>query len=540
MTDAALVWYVFALVFLVHALPLCVGEWEFITSFDDGFNFVNNDMIKELSFSNLGSMASTVILNVYEPLAWLLKAMVHALWGMDSRYVRLVSLALHWSALAIWSQVTKRLLDHLYVDAPSIMECSIAAVLYGVHPVHVEVTMWPSAQSYSLAMFFTAICFWAYIHPAWASYKTIAAGAYLCAVSSKSIALFVPVGIVMIDLVVGRVHFNAKPTEYLGYFRGLSLFLVIFVFMVIITIKANQGGVELVDVISLTLSERIAKMFLVFLSPLQTLVWPVGLRLHYRVREVDLDVSSNADVLLSVAATFMISLSLLLWRRKLFAAWIYYIDMLLPVSGLVQHGMVSLTADRYAYFPTVVFIPMAALCLRRWHIAQVVLVFALLLGLTLQQMQHWRREEDLWLYCIKQDQADWRMLDQLAQYYSKLERETEATLLIEQSLWFGPHRGLKAQLFQAKHKLLLDLKDESCKIYNTLAIEFPQNYQVLNNHAMCQLIQGEPHVARAILEAAVTLQRLHDSESSIPLENLRQVDDYLSKKQSDYEVGFVW
>ncbi|RLO07639.1 hypothetical protein DYB28_009198 [Aphanomyces astaci] len=45
------------------------------------------------------------------------------------------------------------------------------------------------------------------------------------------------------------------------------------------------------------------------------------------------------------------------------AAWVYYVVMFLPVCGLVQHGIITLTADRYAYFPTVVFIPVLGACI---------------------------------------------------------------------------------------------------------------------------------------------------------------------------------
>ncbi|KAF0722328.1 hypothetical protein Ae201684_018544 [Aphanomyces euteiches] len=540
MTGDRMPWHLFGLVFLIHAASLWTGEWEFIFSFDDGANFLENDMIQELSLSNLIEMTTAVKINVYEPLAWMLKAMVHAICGMESRYVRLVSLALHWSACAMWSQATKCLLDQLFEDAPSILECSLAAILYGVQPLHIESTIWPSAQPYPLAMLFTSICFWAFIHPTWPASKAIAPAAYLCAVLSKSIALFLPVGLVMIDFVLENIQFNAKPADYFRYCRRIASIILIFVCMLAITINANQGGVgEDVDTITLTLSERIAKMFIVFIWPLQALIWPVGLRPHYRVREVDLDVSSNADVLLSVAATFMISLSLLLWRRKLFAAWIYYIAMLLPVSGLVQHGMVSLTADRYAYFPTVVFIPMSALCLRRWHITQVVLVFALLLGLTLQQMQHWRREEDLWQYCITQDPADWRMLDQLAEYYLHYRRNAEAVPLMERSAWFGPKRGFKAQLFQAKQRMLLNFVDEGCAMYDSLAIAFPQSAQVWNNLAVCRLYKGEPDVAREMWETAMQLEPPVKSDLSIPWNNLRQLDDYLHK-QSGFRAQLMW
>ncbi|RHY87487.1 hypothetical protein DYB37_010312 [Aphanomyces astaci] len=152
----------------VHVAPLCYGDWEFIYSFDDGANFVENPMIQALTLPNIVAMATTVKINVYEPLSWLLKAFVHGLVGMQSKYVRMVSVLVHWTACGILGCATHRLLASSFPDRASVaIAASLSAILFAIHPVHIEVLMWPSAQPYPLAMLFTSIMFLAHLHKPW-------------------------------------------------------------------------------------------------------------------------------------------------------------------------------------------------------------------------------------------------------------------------------------------------------------------------------------------------------------------------------------
>ena len=36
---------------------------------------------------------------------------------------------------------------------------------------------------------------------------------------------------------------------------------------------------------------------------------------------------------------------------ELFGFWLYFIVMMLPVTGIIQHGMIAMGGDRYMYLP---------------------------------------------------------------------------------------------------------------------------------------------------------------------------------------------
>ncbi|ETV70612.1 hypothetical protein H257_13985 [Aphanomyces astaci] len=466
----------------IHVAPLCYGDWEFIYSFDDGANFVENPMIQALTLPNIVAMATTVKINVYEPLSWLLKAFVHGLVGMQSKYVRMVSVLVHWTACGILGCATHRLLAPSFPDRASVaIAASLSAILFAIHPVHIEVLMWPSAQPYPLAMLFTSIMFLAHLHKPWSIVGTVA---YVCAVLSKSIALFTPVGLVLLDLVRGHLQL-CPPKHLLPYLRKMSVCLVLSMALVATTYVANQRGAGTdVDTISLTIPQRLAKVFIVSVWPIQAWLWPVNLRPHYQIPDpTALTLPTNPNVVFSVLivlVTLVAGLTTGLATTPasnwtLLASTLYMLTMVLPVSGLVQHGMVSLTADRYSYFATVVFIrvPLQALLLhrvgQRWATVVALTVFGLWGSLSTNQLQAWRSEEALWLHSLIQDPSDWRLLNQLAEYYLHHGRNADAVPLMEESIWFGPTLGFKATLFQAKQRMFLNRVTDGCSMYSALS-----------------------------------------------------------------------
>ncbi|ETV90560.1 hypothetical protein H310_14685, partial [Aphanomyces invadans] len=545
---------------VLHTAPLCYGDWEFIYSFDDGANFVENPMIQALTVSNLCSMAMSVKINVYEPLSWLLKALVHELVGMQSRYVRMMSVVLHWTACGVLGWTSNRLLSSFATMPPSSDDPAysfsgqLSAVLFAVHPLHVEILMWPSAQPYPLAMLFTSLML--YLHLEFKPWSAVGAVFYTCAVLSKSIALVTPVGLVLLDATQGTVLPYHDLSQHFRYFRQMRVYIALFLALAATTYVANQGGAgDDVDTISLTLSQRIAKLFLVIVWPIQAWVWPLGLRPHYQISD-DLSIGSSPSVLLAallVVVTFVVGIGSGLTAKSrphlaILAVAVYIVVMVLPVSGLIQHGMVSLTADRYAYFASVVFVPIQTAVLHRMSRRSATLVALALFGLwssiTSLQTQAWRTEEGLWRYSLMQDPSDWRTLDQLAEYYLHYGRNAEALPLIERSLWFGPTRGFKARLFQAKQRMFLNRVDEGCSMYAALFEDKPHHPAVLNNMAVCALYRGNASAATSLWESAVENERRaqrdkHATIESIPAHNLAQVPAFLSGARG-FKAQLMW
>ena len=89
------IWIIILLTFLAHC-KYFYGPWEFL-AYDDFSNFLEHEHVYNslLDLNNLKLMFTTITLHVWEPLGWVLKGVIYALFGLNSRAYRIASLCLH-------------------------------------------------------------------------------------------------------------------------------------------------------------------------------------------------------------------------------------------------------------------------------------------------------------------------------------------------------------------------------------------------------------------------------------------------------------
>jgi hypothetical protein len=149
---------------IVAFLGLFAGGQELL-GWDDKTNIVDNEGYKGLDGAHLAWMLKAAHLAVYEPFAWLLKAVEHAAFGPSARGFHLVTLALHVASTLVVLDLARRLLGRAWASAePAEVETGavFAALLFGIHPLRVEVVAWASGQSYALAGLFFLLSLSAY------------------------------------------------------------------------------------------------------------------------------------------------------------------------------------------------------------------------------------------------------------------------------------------------------------------------------------------------------------------------------------------
>jgi hypothetical protein len=131
--------------------PLFEGEWSFLITWDDDSNYMRDKeelLFTSLAWPKIWAMLTTVRINVYEPVAWLFKAVVYAGYGLDPRSYRIASLLVHWLSSCILFSVTRTMLETFStLHRPSahwnrMVGSLFGAVLYAVHPLHCEVIGW--------------------------------------------------------------------------------------------------------------------------------------------------------------------------------------------------------------------------------------------------------------------------------------------------------------------------------------------------------------------------------------------------------------
>jgi len=274
--------------------PLLGGGFEFL-SWDDTANIVDQPIVNTWSLGNLLAVWNTVALGVYEPLAMMLKSVTVRLFGMQVQPFHLISLALHVANTWLFFALARGLLAHCDDDLRSRLRpdaaALVAALLFALNPLRVEVVAWASGQSYAVAGFFFLLSLLAYVRY-WelrgedgvgrrpALFLALSALAYVCAVLGKSAAIFVPAVLLVLDYYPFRRKLDARLlVEKLPHFAAAAALI----WIIVLTTSHAQGHTS----IELGIVARIAYACHSVLFHLGKSLWPAVLLPSYTITVPD-------------------------------------------------------------------------------------------------------------------------------------------------------------------------------------------------------------------------------------------------------------
>ncbi len=300
------------------------------------------------------------------------------------------------------------------------------AMLFAIHPLHVESVAWVAERKDVLSGFFWFLTCWAYLRyverPAAATYAVVVAS-FACGLMSKPMIVTLPLVLLLLDAwplnrlsMVGHAESRGKTVPRPGV-RQVSLVkallekaplaaMAIAVSAVTVVTQRNAGGISSLDVISpLTRVENALVSSIIYLVQM---VWPSGLAALYP-HPLQIPFWQAAAAALVLAGISILAVRAARTAPYLLVGWLWYLIALLPVLGLVQAG-VQARADRYTYVPMVgigimVAWGLAALA-RRAQATRRALAVAACIALSIygvlawQQVQYWRNSETLFRRAI--------------------------------------------------------------------------------------------------------------------------------------------
>ncbi|TYZ67077.1 hypothetical protein PybrP1_006641 [[Pythium] brassicae (nom. inval.)] len=337
-----------------------------------------------------------------------------------------------------------------------VLGCCLSTLLYVVHPMHVEVVAWPSAQPYALAALFAHLSLVFYLQKMKAALQSTrskqcvkggnydrisssrfdanhlaalgALGTFADRVAWSSVCVLLPTSFLLLDALV---FYETQPPPATANAQSLARgiarcaaqkigFFAALLASGAIALWSNEYGAKVdTDALSLTPTERLLKCLATPAWTARQLLWPARLRVHFQLRDGDLDLFRNLELLLSIMALAVCG-AVGMWRLQqrqsphLLLALLYFCAMLLPVSGLVQHGIVTQGCARYAYFPSTVLVPfggraLARLCFAassatgaRYRVfAAYLAVLCALVRIATLQMETWRDEKTLYAHSLR-------------------------------------------------------------------------------------------------------------------------------------------
>jgi len=393
--------------FLVYIPSLSNG----FVNWDDPTYVLENAHIRSLSPGFFKFAFTSFYFSNWHPLTLISYAFDYALWKDAPFGYHLVNNMLHSLNTGLVFLTVFVIANQRKASAfISIASALTAALLFGIHPQHVESVAWISERKDVLCAFFFLLSILSYIRYSSSIRKGrwyfLSLMFFVLALMSKPMAVTLPIVLLILDLF---------PLERL--FRRIRWailekvpFLLLSAGSAIITILAQGSEGAMMPIESYPLWMRALAALKALGFYILKAVYPAGLAPYYPLtgRAEFFNLTFFASAVL-VAALFIISMIALKRTKTVLAALLFYIVTLLPVIGLVQVGSQA-AADRYAYIPLIgplmlIGAVMAIILERAWYKRRSLFfavffvflsAFIVLAGMTIRQTAFWKDSISLW------------------------------------------------------------------------------------------------------------------------------------------------
>jgi hypothetical protein len=269
---------------------------------------------------------------------------------------------------------------------------AFVAMLFAVHPLHVESVAWVAERKDVLSALFWFLALWSYVRRRY--WLTLLA--FCLGLMSKQMVVTLPFVLFLLDIWPLRQPFRSAmrwkiPMLVLSAASAVGVYLV----------QRSGGAVR--EVTQIPLGLRVENTVVSYAAYIVEMFWPTRLAVFYPYpNHLPL-----WQIALSILLLSGISIFVLLERRSrpyLALGWLWYLGTLLPVIGLIQVGAQA-RADRYTYLPMVGLSIMLAWGLREVLNSKVAMSAAIAACLACvvlceAQIQYWRNSETLFRHAL--------------------------------------------------------------------------------------------------------------------------------------------
>lgn len=509
--------------FLVAGLAVLAAAPGIVNGFvyDDEPIIARNPLVQNLgSLPDVWTSAYWPIGLLYRPLAVQLFAVEWAIGGGRPVVFHLVSLVLAAvTALLFW-----RLLRELISPVPALL----AAALFAVHPVHVEITGNTVGQTELLASLFALLAVERYL--AWRREGTIPAGRRmalagltLASILSKETGYVVPLLLVAAELTVVRARAqsawrmrHAVPALLLQAFAIAAA--VLLRIGVVGPSTAAGPGVAIRD---LPAADRVLGMLAVVPQWVRLLLWPTHLQAEYGPPALELTRNLSPAHLLGAALLLCgIVMAATAWRRNPAAALglVWIAVALLPVSNVFAPTGVIL-AERTLFLPSAGALlalgaslgPLLRMSSRGTRARQAALAIgaALVAAGTIRSMERqtvWRDQAGFFDRLVQDAPTTYRAHLVASVFYLDAQRPEDAERTARRGLEL--YTG-DPQLYEHLGQILRRQRRcaEAIPILREGTRRFPDGTVVRSRYIECALAVGDTAAARATAEEALRLGR---------------------------------
>jgi protein O-mannosyl-transferase len=503
----------FWILLLVLACGAVYGRalgYRFVSYDDDIYVFGNRMVLQGISWAGVRWAFEGQHIGHYHPLTWLSHQLDVSLFGLDGRGHHATSLLLHAACTLLVFQFFQR-------ATGQIGRSGAVALLFAVHPLHVEPVAWIASRKDVLSTLFwmgTLVAYQSYCRaPTVLRYLGVVV-LYAAGLLSKPMVVTLPVILLLLDYwplrrvsapdgepgvsdpAMGAYGAPSRRAWALLVAEKIPLLVLAALSSWVTMAAAAKAGVMQAQ--NLSLIARVQNSLVSYVLYLRELILPVDLSIHHeRFRAAP----SAGPLWAAVAVLAGISAIVFRGRRShpyLVTGWLFYLVSFLPVIGLMQYAGHSI-ADRYAYVPSIGAFVMAvwgsAALFRRLPNggllgrAAAVAATAVFGFLSIFQVGYWQSSEVLFQHALEVEPDNPRILNLLGVALARRGALDEAALhysrTIELSPSYAPPLNNLGVLLYQRGRI-----SEAIVVYRRLLRVEPDNPQGHANLALALASQG--------------------------------------------------
>lgn len=373
--------------FLAYSRTLAAG----FTNWDDNVYVTENVLLKNFNWANVKEIFTSSVSDVYSPLTILTFALEYHFFGPNPAVFHFNNLIFH---LAVVCLIFFLIAD---LGFPTVV-AGISALVFGLHPIHVESVAWITERKDVLYAFFYLLALRSYLQYLRSNKKVpYALSVLFCFLSmlSKPMALSLPLVLFILDWWTKRKITASIVIDKIIYFA-----IVAGVGWITYSQHARVPGKSLLEAATVwvyTFSFYIEKFF-----------WPVGLTPHYQLPEPIH--FSNWPYLVSFIVFGLCIVFFVLDRSRLwrFAITFYFFSIFFILRFDQGHDL-NIVADRFMYLPCLGFCLLLGSFLHNLLEKQrgaaallvIVIIFIAWPVKTVKLVEIWRDSMSLWTHVIK-------------------------------------------------------------------------------------------------------------------------------------------
>ena len=336
-------------VFILLTVVVLLAYWPVYRNgfvYDDAQYVTGNPHVQHgLTWTEVRWSLTSIYASNWHPLTWISHMADVALYDLNPAGHHVTNLILHLANVLLLFVLLSRMTGSMWPSA-------FVAMLFGIHPLHVESVAWISERKDVLSTFFgllTMLAYARYARTPGLKWYALVVGLLILSLASKPMLVTLPFVLLLMDF------WPLERTKKQGIawlmIEKLPL-LILSVGSCAITYYAQRQGGAMISADIYPLGVRIQNALVAYSAYIGKMLWPTKLAVLYPHPGNSLPLWMAAASAIGLAVITLLVIRVRRPRPYLTVGWLWYVGTLIPVIGIVQVGDQAM-ADRYTYVPLI-------------------------------------------------------------------------------------------------------------------------------------------------------------------------------------------